>query len=113
MDMPRRSFLLVLASVLLRAADRSSSDMRTLSVRPEDLEMPLEGFSEYITPIDYFFVRTHVPVPTVNVSEWRLQVEGEVTMPLSLTIEDLRRLPATELISVVECAGNGRGFYEP
>jgi DMSO/TMAO reductase YedYZ molybdopterin-dependent catalytic subunit len=84
-----------------------------LSVRPEDLEMPLDGFSAYITPIDRFFVRTHVPVPTVNVREWRLRIDGEVTMPLSLTIEDLRRLPAIELISVVECAGNGRGFYEP
>ena len=33
--------------------------------------------------------------------------------PLTLGMEDLKKLPAVELVSVVECAGNGRGFYEP
>jgi DMSO/TMAO reductase YedYZ molybdopterin-dependent catalytic subunit len=28
-------------------------------------------------------------------------------------MEDLRKLPPVELVSVVECAGNGRAFYEP
>jgi hypothetical protein len=28
-------------------------------------------------------------------------------------MEDLKKLPPVELVSVVECAGNGRGFYEP
>ena len=75
--------------------------------------MPASGFSDYITPIEHFFVRTHVYVPTVNVAEWRLKVEGEVATPLSFTMEDLKRLPPVELVSVAECAGNGRGFYEP
>ena len=44
---------------------------------------------------------------------WRLKVEGEVATPLTLTMEDLKKLPPVELVSVVECAGNGRGFYEP
>jgi hypothetical protein len=34
--------------------------MMVRSVRPEDLEMPLEGFSDFITPLDRFLVRTHV-----------------------------------------------------
>jgi len=69
--------------------------------------MALSGFS------DYFFVRTHVYVPTVAVNEWRLKVEGEVATPLTLSMEELKKLPPAELVSVVECAGNGRGFYEP
>src|SRR5208337_2655562 len=112
-NIPRRSFFLVAAGGLLRAADRPKRDMLVRSVRPEDLEMPLSGFSDYITPIEHFFVRTHVYVPAVNANEWRLKVEGEVATPLSLTMEDLKKLPAVELVSVVECAGNGRGFYEP
>jgi len=83
------------------------------SIRPEDLEMPLSGFADYITPIEHFFVRTHVYAPTVALSEWRLKVEGEVATPLTLTMDDLRAMPATELVAVVECAGNGRAFYEP
>ena len=74
--------------------------MLVRSVRPEDLEMPLSGFSDYITPIEHFFVRTHVYVPTVNVDAWRLKVEGEVATPLTLTMEDLKKLPPVELVSV-------------
>ena len=83
--------------------------MNVLSKRPEDLEMPLSGFSDYITPIEHFFVRTHVYVPTVDLSEWRLNVDGEVATPLTLTMDELKKLPSVQLDSVVECAGNGRG----
>lgn len=75
--------------------------------------MPVTGFSDYITPIEHFFVRTHVYVPAVNLSAWRLRVEGEVSTPQVLTFEDLKRFPAIDLVSVVECAGNGRSYYEP
>ena len=83
------------------------------SARPEDLEMPAAGFIDYITPIEHFFVRTHVYAPTVNGNEWRLKVDGEVGSPLTLTLDDLKAMRPVELVSVVECAGNGRGFYEP
>jgi hypothetical protein len=38
------------------------------SARPEDLEMPVEGFGDYITPIERFFVRTHVNAPMIDVA---------------------------------------------
>jgi sulfite oxidase len=98
---------------MLTAADREKRDMLVRSTRPEDLEMPLSGFSDYITPIEHFFVRTHVYVPQVNLSEWRLKVEGEVATPLTFTLDDLKKLPSVELVAIVECAGNGRSFYEP
>ena len=113
MNLARRNFFLVAAGALLRADDRPKRDMLVRSARPEDLEMPLSGFSDYITPIEHFFVRTHVYVPTVDVNEWRLKVDGEVATPLTLSMEELKKLPPVELVSVVECAGNGRGFYEP
>ena len=113
MSIPRRSFFLAAAGAFLRAADRPKEGVLVRSTRPEDLEMALSGFSDYITPIEHFFVRTHVYVPTVDVSDWRLKVEGEVAKPLTLAMDDLKKLPAVDLVSVVECAGNGRGFYEP
>jgi DMSO/TMAO reductase YedYZ molybdopterin-dependent catalytic subunit len=113
MDIPRRQFMFLALGALLRADDRPKRDMLTRSARPEDLEMPLSGFADYITPIDRFFVRTHVAVPTVNPASWRLNVDGEVTAPLTLTMQDVRGLPSVELVAVVECAGNGRRFYDP
>ena len=97
----------------IRADDLPKRDLLTRSARPEDLEMPLSGFADYITPIDRFFVRTHVAVPTVNLASWRLNVEGEVTAPLTLTMQEVKGLPSVELMAVAECAGNGRRFYDP
>ncbi|MEP6963051.1 MAG: molybdopterin-dependent oxidoreductase, partial [Acidobacteriota bacterium] len=113
MRMRRGKFLLLAGAGLLSAQDRPKLDMLVRSARPEDLEMPLSGFSDYITPIQHFFVRTHVYAPTVNLNTWRLRVEGEVATPLTLTMDDLKKLPSVELVSVVECAGNGRAFYDP
>jgi len=75
--------------------------------------MPLDGFDTWITPVEHFFVRTHVYTPKVEPASWRLRVEGEVATPLSLSLEDVRALPRVELVSVLECAGNGRSFYQP
>jgi DMSO/TMAO reductase YedYZ molybdopterin-dependent catalytic subunit len=113
MKIPRRDFLLFAGACFLRGDDRPKADMLVRSVRPEDLEMPLSGFSDYITPIEHFFVRTHVYVPKVDLNSWRLKVDGEVAAPLTLTMDDLKKLPQVEQVSVVECAGNGRAFYEP
>ena len=101
------------AGALLRADEKPRSDMLVRSARPEDLEMPVEGFGDYITPIDRFFVRTHVNVPMIDVARWRLRVEGEVATALTLTLDAVKKLPAVELVSVAECAGNGRRFFEP
>ncbi len=113
MTQTRRSFLFLTAGGMLLAEDKEKRDMIVVSKRPEDLEMPLSGFSDYITPIEHFFVRTHVYVPTVDLNQWRLTIGGEVANPLTLTMDDLKKMPSTELIAVVECAGNGRTFYDP
>ncbi len=113
MTFSRRNFFAFAAGASLLAQDRSKVGMKVLSRRPEDLEMPLSGFGDYITPLEHFFVRTHVYVPTVDLNEWRLTVDGEVGAPLTLTMDDLKKLPPVEMVSVVECAGNGRSFSNP
>lgn len=109
----RRLFSLLAATGVLNAADRPKRNMIVRSQRPEDFEMPLDGFSEWITPIDRFFVRSHHYNPRVELNEWKLHIEGEVERPLALTFDELKKLPRTEVVSVLECAGNGRGLYEP
>ena len=97
---------------LAYAADFSKLIAR--SSRPADLEMPLDGFHEWITPVDRFFVRCHTYFPErASLGEWRLKVDGVVSRPLTLTMDDLKTLPRVELVGVLECAGNGRSFYQP
>lgn len=83
------------------------------STRTEDLEMPMDGFLEPITPIEKFFVRSHHFTPKVELAGWKLKVDGKVGTPLDLSMDELKKLPRVELVSVLECAGNGRGLYEP
>jgi sulfite oxidase len=103
----------VLSHVLRGANQADPSRMIVRSPRPEDLEMPLDGFRDWITPIDRFFVRCHTYTPKVNLNEWSLKIDGVVDKPMTLTMDDLKKLPRVELVGVLECAGNGRKFYEP
>ena len=75
--------------------------------------MPLDGFTSWITPVERFFVRCHMSKPSVDLSTWRLSVQGEVSSPLDLTMDELKKLPAAEVVAVLECAGNGRAYYQP
>src|SRR5579864_2953563 len=112
MNSNRRHFLR-LFPVAASLGRLRGADMIIRSARPEDFEMPLDGFDTWITPVEHFFVRTHVYTPKVEPASWHLRVEGEVATPLSLSLEDVRGLPRVELVSVLECAGNGRSFYQP
>jgi sulfite oxidase len=107
----RRKFLSLTAVALL--SPQNPVEMIVRSGRPEDLEMPPAGFNDFITPVEHFFVRNHTSVPQVDIADWRLKIEGHVEMSLALTMDDLRRMPSYELIGVLECAGNGRAFYDP
>ena len=88
-----------------------------LTTRPPQLETPMSVFAEgAITPNDAFFVRYHLaglPLDSLNPDTFRLEVKGLVERPLSLSLDELRALPATELVAVNQCSGNGRGFFEP
>ena len=67
MTQTRRNFFLLAGATIAAAQDGTMIPHLT---RPEDLEMPLSGFADYITPFDHFFVRTHVYVPTVKLSQF-------------------------------------------
>jgi DMSO/TMAO reductase YedYZ molybdopterin-dependent catalytic subunit len=85
------------------------------SYRPPNYESLIEYFNEPFTPNDRFFVRSHLAnIPDVDPSKWKLEISGEsVEHPLSLTLDELKALPQTELAAVALCAGNRRGFFEP
>jgi DMSO/TMAO reductase YedYZ molybdopterin-dependent catalytic subunit len=81
--------------------------------RPEDLETPLNYFNEWLTPVDSFFVRQHLPRPVVQEASYRLSIGGRVAHERQLTVDDLRKLTQYSVPAVLECTGNGRGFYQP
>ena len=84
--------------------------------RPPLLETPMEVFDRGVfTPNDQFYVRWHWAVipNSVDVNNFKLSVRGHVDQALSLSIEDILRLPRVELAAVNQCSGNSRGFFLP
>src|SRR5215210_7808489 len=76
------------------------------SLRPPDYETPVALLDSWITPVEHFSVRSHLPVPpALDASAWTLQIEGEVQTPVTLSMDDIRRMPSTSLTATLECAG--------
>jgi len=84
--------------------------------RPPLLETPFEVFDDGIfTPNDRFFVRwSGGEMPTsIDVGAHRLTINGAVTRPVALTLDDVMRAgEPVEVVAVNQCAGNGRGLQE-
>ena len=90
--------------------------MLRLTERPPQLETPFSVFDGGpITPNDAFFVRYHLSeIPReIDPDTFRLEIDGKVGKPLSLSLKDLRAMPGTEVVAVNQCSGNSRAFFEP
>jgi DMSO/TMAO reductase YedYZ molybdopterin-dependent catalytic subunit len=89
-----------------------------LTARPPQLETPFKVFDKgVLTPNDAFFVRYHLagnaPPRNADPVTFRLSVKGLVDQPLTLTLAELKAMPAQETVAVNQCSGNSRGFSEP
>jgi sulfite oxidase len=59
-----------------------------------------------ITATEYFFTRSHAPIPPVDVRTWRLEVGGLVERPTQFSLAELTRaFPTREVTATVACAG--------
>ena len=103
------------ATGTLLSAQAVTKDHRLIvhSDRPIDYETPPELLDPYLTPVESFFVRSHMTTPTIDAAAWRLAIDGDVTGPAEISLDDLRRLPAVSVVATLECAGNGRAFFDP
>ena len=76
-------------------------------------EMPMSLLKSWITPAEHFFVRNNEHMPEVNLADWKLSVTGEVARPLTLTMDELAKIEPRSVTNALECAGNGRAFFQP
>lgn len=75
--------------------------------------MPLEALRYETTPVGLHYLLIHYDIPPVDLPTWRLEVNGLVDRPLSLSIDELRARPTVTRAVTFECAGNGRALLEP
>lgn len=67
-----------------------------------------------VTPTNRLFVRNNLPAPSASILDnrdaWTVSFEG-VNNPRSLTLADLKTLGVETVATVLQCSGNGRGFF--
>jgi DMSO/TMAO reductase YedYZ molybdopterin-dependent catalytic subunit len=91
--------------------DEPSITLQELQLAARNHGMPLEALRHDVTPVGLHYLLIHYDIPVVDAARWRLLVDGERALTLSL--DDLRALPATEQVVTMECAGNGRARLQP
>ena len=86
-----------------------------LSYRPPNYETPLSYLETPITPNEAFFVRYHLAdIPKVDAKTWRVSLGGDgANSQAQLSLDDLKALPASEIVAVCQCSGNRRGLFQP
>jgi sulfane dehydrogenase subunit SoxC len=75
-------------------------------------------FTTFQTPVEQFYVRNHYPTPTAEThpqlakANWRLKIHGNaVEREMEIGYEDLLRMPARSIFSIMQCHGNGRTLF--
>lgn len=91
--------------------------MTVHNTRPVNGEFAPHLLSDDVTPTERHFVRNNGLVPKAatdkNAQGWKLKIEGEVNQPVTLTLDELRKMPSVTMPLLIECGGNGRANFDP
>jgi sulfite oxidase len=67
-----------------------------------------------ITPADHLYIRNNLPTPDASIvanrDAWQVSIEG-VRNPRVLTVADLKTIGVESIATVLQCSGNGRGYF--
>jgi sulfite dehydrogenase len=82
---------------------------------PNTIETKRSAFgTSVITPASRLYIRNNVTPPEASIladrDAWRVAVEG-VRNPRTLTVGELKSIGVGSVAMVLQCSGNGRGFF--
>ncbi|MDX2446318.1 MAG: sulfite oxidase [Desulfobacterales bacterium] len=89
-------------------------EMRVMTENPLNAETPVERLRTWITGNDVFFKRNQGQIPgeKIDLSAWKLVVDGRVDNELNLTFDHILARQKIELANTQECSGNSRSLLE-
>ncbi|RGE46399.1 sulfite oxidase [Comamonas testosteroni] len=137
-SLPRRRLLTGSASALA-AAGLASFQGQALAQAAASAAKPLPGYASFknadavivhssttietkrsafgssvITPTNQLYVRNNLPTPPESIvadrDAWAVQIDG-VKKPAKLTVAELKKMGLETVTMVLQCSGNGRGFF--
>lgn len=75
-------------------------------------QLDWEKLDSWLTPPGEHFVIKHYNEPSLNESDYRLDISGLVAQPMTLTLADLKARARQEVTFTMECSGNtGLPFF--
>ncbi|MTT31439.1 molybdopterin-dependent oxidoreductase [Terrilactibacillus sp. BCM23-1] len=85
----------------------------THSLLPENQETPFQFIKTDIMDNKLFYRRNHFSYPTLSYSNYWLPINGIVSTPILLSMQDILHLPSKTIQVVLECSGDKRNLFEP
>lgn len=81
-----------------------------LPALPAGLGASTPGLTPLRTPVaDFYRIDTAVIIPRIDVSAWRLRIDGDVDHPYEVTFDELLRMPMIEADITLNCVSNPVG----
>lgn len=103
---------LTLAAQQIDSQPASRTDLVFHTKSPNNAEPELAKLVQsWLTPTKLFYIRSHAPNPVIDLQNFRLVVKGLVRRPMTLTLDELKQLPAISTTATLTCAGNRRAEY--
>jgi DMSO/TMAO reductase YedYZ molybdopterin-dependent catalytic subunit len=96
-----------------RATTDGPFDPAELHLANRNSGILLEALRHDVTPIGLHYLLNHFDVPYVPSDDWQVDVAGCVQQSVSLTLDEIKKLPQRTLRVTLECAGNGRAAMSP
>ena len=95
----------------LTEGDFSRNEVRLANRNPGTL---LEALRYDVTPAGLHYLLIHFDVPFVpSQKDWELQIGGLVERPITLSMDQVQKMPERTMRVTLECAGNGRAGITP
>jgi len=66
-----------------------------------------DELTTWITPQNQFFSVGHYDTPLVSMENWSLPINGLVSNPRALTLDQIKKRPKRDYVATLECSGNG------
>ncbi|MED1470949.1 sulfite oxidase [Bacillus salipaludis] len=91
----------------------AKSYLITKTLDPENQETPIQFIHEDFVTEKLFYRRNHFSYPNFVSSFYWFHVDGSVHYPRMFSLQEIQALPSKTVKTVLECAGNKRGFFKP
>lgn len=63
---------------------------------------------KYSCSSDFFYVRNHLPVPEIDLTNYNIELAVEDTTRKTLSLDEIKKYPKYTITSAIQCGGNRR-----